>query len=51
MATIRRLSKEALAEVSAMLGVLRAEDGAERTPTPDLAQRDGPRGRTCAPPA
>ena len=37
MATIRRLSKEALAEVSAMLGVLRAEDGAERAPTPDLA--------------
>jgi signal transduction histidine kinase len=36
MATIRRLSKEALAEVSAMLGVLRAEDGAERAPTPDL---------------
>ena len=37
MATIRRLSKEALAEVSAMLGVLRADDGAERAPTPDLA--------------
>jgi signal transduction histidine kinase len=38
MATIRRLSKESLAEVSAMLGVLRAEDGAERAPTPDLAR-------------
>jgi signal transduction histidine kinase len=37
MATIRRLSKEALAEVSAMLGVLRADDGAERAPTPDLS--------------
>ena len=37
MATIRRLSKEALAEVSAMLGVLRAEDGAELAPTPDLS--------------
>jgi signal transduction histidine kinase len=37
MATIRRLSREALAEVSAMLGVLRAEDGAERAPTPDLS--------------
>jgi len=36
MATIRRLSKDALAEVSAMLGVLRADSGAERTPTPDL---------------
>ena len=41
MATIRRLSKEALAEVSAMLGVLRADDGAERAPTPDLAQVNG----------
>ena len=38
MATIRRTSKEALAEVSAMLGVLRTEGGAERAPTPDLAQ-------------
>ena len=37
MTEIRRLSKEALSEVSAMLGVLRAEDGAERAPTPDLA--------------
>ena len=37
MATIRRLSKESLAEVSAMLGVLRAEDGADRAPTPDLS--------------
>ncbi len=37
MATIRRLSREALAEVSAMLGVLRADDGAERAPTPDLS--------------
>lgn len=37
MATIRRLSKESLAEVSAMLGVLRADDGAERAPTPDLS--------------
>ena len=41
MTQIRRLSKEALAEVSAMLGVLRAEDGAERGPTPDLAQVTG----------
>jgi signal transduction histidine kinase len=38
MATIRRVSKEALAEVSAMLGVLRADTGAERAPMPDLAQ-------------
>jgi signal transduction histidine kinase len=37
MGSIRRLSKEALAEVSAMLGVLRADVGAERAPTPDLA--------------
>jgi signal transduction histidine kinase len=36
MATIRRLSKDALAEVSAMLGVLRADSGVERAPTPDL---------------
>jgi signal transduction histidine kinase len=36
MAAIRRLSKEALGEVGAMLGVLR--EGAERTPTPDLHQ-------------
>jgi signal transduction histidine kinase len=38
MQQIRRLSKDALAEVSAMLGVLRADDGAERAPTPDLDQ-------------
>ena len=38
MQQIRRLSREALAEVSAMLGVLRADDGAERAPTPDLDQ-------------
>jgi signal transduction histidine kinase len=36
MATIRRLSKQALGEVGAMLGVLR--EGAERAPTPDLHQ-------------
>jgi signal transduction histidine kinase len=38
MATIRRLSKEALGEVSSMLAVLRADSGAERAPTPDLEQ-------------
>jgi signal transduction histidine kinase len=38
MATIRRLSRQALGEVSAMLGVLRAESDAERAPTPDLEQ-------------
>ena len=38
MATIRRLSKEALGEVGAMLGVLRADGGADRAPTPDLGQ-------------
>jgi signal transduction histidine kinase len=37
MATIRRLSREALGEVSAMLGVLR-DESAERAPTPDLEQ-------------
>jgi signal transduction histidine kinase len=36
MATIRRLSRDALGEVSAMLGVLRADQGADRTPTPDI---------------
>ena len=38
MASIRRLSKEALGEVGAMLGVLRADGTAERAPTPDLQQ-------------
>jgi signal transduction histidine kinase len=38
MTEIRRLSRDALAEVSAMLGVLRGEEGAERAPTPDLEQ-------------
>jgi signal transduction histidine kinase len=38
MATIRRLSREALGEVGAMLGVLRADGTAERAPTPDLQQ-------------
>ena len=38
MAAIRRLSREALGEVSAMLGVLRSDDGAERAPAPDLDQ-------------
>jgi len=37
MAAIRRLSREALGEVSAMLGVLRSDE-AERSPTPDLGQ-------------
>jgi signal transduction histidine kinase len=36
MASIRRLSKEALGEVGAMLGVLRADGTAARAPTPDL---------------
>jgi signal transduction histidine kinase len=36
MATIRRLSRQALGEVGAMLGVLRADGTAERAPTPDL---------------
>jgi signal transduction histidine kinase len=38
MAAIRRLSKQALGEVGAMLGVLRADGTAERAPTPDLGQ-------------
>ena len=38
MAAIRRLSREALGEVSAMLGVLRSDNGAERAPAPDLDQ-------------
>jgi signal transduction histidine kinase len=37
MAAIRRLSREALGEVSAMLGVLR-DQSAARAPTPDLEQ-------------
>jgi signal transduction histidine kinase len=39
MAAIRRLSRDALREVSAMLGVLREDDGAAaRAPAPDVAQ-------------
>src|SRR5919201_2541796 len=34
---IRQVSRESLAELSALLGVLRAEGEAERAPTPDLA--------------
>jgi signal transduction histidine kinase len=34
---IRKVSRESLAELSALLGVLRAEGEAERAPTPDLA--------------
>jgi signal transduction histidine kinase len=33
---IRQISRESLAELSALLGVLRAEGEAERSPTPDL---------------
>jgi signal transduction histidine kinase len=33
---IRKISRESLAELSALLGVLRAEGEAERAPTPDL---------------
>jgi signal transduction histidine kinase len=33
---IRQISRESLAELSALLGVLRAEGAAERSPTPDL---------------
>jgi signal transduction histidine kinase len=33
---IRQISRESLAELSALLGVLRAEGEAERAPTPDL---------------
>jgi signal transduction histidine kinase len=39
MAAIRRLSRDALREVSAMLGVLREDDGAAaRAPAPDVEQ-------------
>jgi signal transduction histidine kinase len=34
---IRQISRESLAELSALLGVLRSEGEAERAPTPDLA--------------
>jgi signal transduction histidine kinase len=34
---IRKVSRESLAELSALLGVLRAEGETERAPTPDLA--------------
>jgi signal transduction histidine kinase len=34
---IRKISRESLAELSGLLGVLRAEGEAERAPTPDLA--------------
>jgi signal transduction histidine kinase len=38
MATIRRLSRQALGEVGAMLDVLRTNGTAERAPAPDLTQ-------------